>query len=179
VLRRRVLCDAACAIPGYTPGQGLGKRGDGITEPVAVTQRAPRSGLGTEEAVLEKRRRVQEAERASAAQQLEHERTRAGDFRARSSAAHAQRELVRRHGAALAALEALDRRLGVTASALWARVQEEEEDAPSSAELAAQLAAAHTRLREVHHYCAYCGAQYASADELAAACPGELEQDHE
>ena len=48
-----------------------------------------------------------------------------------------------------------------------------------AAALRVQLAALLAYLRARHRWCVFCGCAYASAEELAAECPGVYEEDHE
>ena len=128
------------------------------------------------------------------------------DFRARSSAAQARRELRRAAFAAFAALEKLDRAAGA-ADDEELLLSADDVDALNEAELRDQLARlcrcvlrfcclrvsapaalAHAwgghdrctrrRLREAHAYCTYCGLQFASTAEMLSTCPGEHADDH-
>ena len=119
---------------GYTPGAGVGKNEQGRTEPVAVVARAPRSGLGVDEAARERQRLAAAAALAAGEQQQRAAAATQQDFRARASAAHARRELTRRHRDACAALAALE---GAEAAAPCDAAEDAEE--PTEEELHEQL----------------------------------------
>jgi hypothetical protein len=141
LLRAAPAADARARLAtGYKLGGGLGKLEQGRTEPLVVMQRPPRSGLGSAEAAAELARAAraeQSATRAAHAEQEERART---DFRARASAAHARRELLRGHATAQATLEAMDRATGLTGSDLWGWTARPED---AETETRAQLALMH------------------------------------
>ena len=130
---------------GHVAGRGLGRREDGRLTPIVAVPRRRRAGLGVDEARATRDKRVaappaltrgsqaaREASDAAAAASTRREAARENDFRARTSAAHARRELRRAHATAVAALDKLDRAAGMTnedALLLCADVNDELPDA--------------------------------------------------
>lgn len=151
------------------------------TAPLPIVVRSARGGLGKdEEALREAREAVDAARRAGDAL--------ATQFAARTRSAHEAAAVRRRFRAALKAAHELD---GDVPSA-WHTLYEERASraldgalAPGDAEalnaaeeVAENLERCVAYLRIAHHYCFFCGAQYADAAELDQLCPGDTEEAH-
>ncbi|PAA91353.1 hypothetical protein BOX15_Mlig030075g1, partial [Macrostomum lignano] len=184
---------------GYQPGRGLGRAEQGRLEPVSLSLKADRSGLGhlaPQQAASRKR-----AAAAAAAANAEAEvAASAADFRLRMSAKFARADV----GADLARAQRACRRLDTEAAneageispppAAWfwppelpdegAALEESADDAdeqqdgeePSPEE---QLRLVVDRLRRLYSYCLWCGHRFDSPTCLLSDCPGPERADHD
>ncbi|CEO95539.1 G-patch domain-containing protein [Plasmodiophora brassicae] len=187
---------------GYTPGQGLGKTGSGVQEPIAIdTSPGSRSGLGL------KRHAAQVAEIRL---RLAHRMKQAQDdaFRGAMSHQYAVRRVEGKLATAQRVCRQLDEEAGLFVNFMWLADQR-----PSSAdafydperdafgyesvqhepialrrrvippaerltEVEDKLDEILSYLRVVYSYCLYCGYKYRDNDDLLAHCPGLFEEDH-
>lgn len=220
--------------------RGLGKAADGIAEPLAVTRRLGREGLGVTERKQRRAARHEELARLRA----EWAERRKADFSKAMSDRFAERRVAGQLVRAMKTVETLDERAGRPRSRLWwsseqggvgdegegggvagrsgvvegvddgqaaagagvgvkpsvgtaeagdaapktagegAGGDEEEEAAEDDDDLwpsltnAEKLSIVLAYLRSEHSYCLWCGHQYEGAEELAAECPGEAEEEH-
>jgi hypothetical protein len=182
------------------PGTGLGKNQQGVTQPISVEIRDDKSGLGAFE---EKKAAIE----TDAAMQklhsvvLAHKRAKLEEqFQNQSkSVFHEKKVIGNIHTAlkAIAHLEENDRQKGAVIEESNVKVPEilstlaalPLRETPVSVHtfLTEELSAAQRGqilldlleyLRERYFYCIYCGATYASAEEIESECPGTLYEDH-
>ncbi|CAM9217898.1 unnamed protein product, partial [Discosporangium mesarthrocarpum] len=125
---------------GYKGG-GLGKDGEGTSQPIAPVIKAGRAGLGKDSEI----RRVQEEkkERAKAQQawRVHREVERRKEFRSAMSLQFVDRRLQGELSKARRILEELDERVGMGRSVMWPDIQQEEGSAEGEGALQPQIMA--------------------------------------
>lgn len=191
---------------GFKAGGGLGKGQSGRADPIPLTIKQDKAGLGRVSKKQQRRGAAQQAE-AEALQRQQELQAAAAQSTEEQVKAHrqlqtqrfTQRRIAGQLRQAQGALETLDNRHGIDSSVMWYRPPTEQEDAINDIggepELAKgvneemeawqvlsqeeQLTEVVTRLRETYHYCFYCGSEYRDAEEMEEHCPGPGEEDHE
>ncbi|XP_049353482.1 uncharacterized protein LOC125818020 [Solanum verrucosum] len=159
---------------GYTPGSALGKEGSGRSEPVGLEIRRGRAGIGKEDDKVEKMRK--EMEKAKRDRRTEEELMET--FGSHLKERWKDKRIVSNFHKADAVLAQLENREVVTEKKEEEDVgkdEEEEEEEPITEE---DLLNTLMKLRDVYHYCLFCGCQYESTEALQSNCPGITEDDH-
>lgn len=171
---------------GYKEGSALGRKAEeseGLKEPIAISLRTDRSGLGR----LEEIQRVSEDQfRQKKAQ----EQNLASTYKDRMKERFGERKAHSQLKQAFNICVQLDQEKGLAYSPHLREFEEEEKrkEAEGDAyapvawefeEVLRRLDAVLAHLREQHFYCFYCGCAFNDADDLAQNCPGPSEEDHE
>ncbi|KAG7512695.1 G patch domain-containing protein 11 [Solea senegalensis] len=181
---------------GYKAGQGLGKKGAGRVDPIPLSIKTDRGGIGMEE--VKKRKAEEELEhyRQKVRAKQQNETRSLEDFRSRVRTEREERKIEADFRKSQRACEQLDTQKNITIPRedwYWPKVdaeeeEEEEEDANEEeseeeeiAELTAfdKLQILTSYLRGVHFYCTWCGTTYNDEDDLCSNCPGDTAADHE
>ncbi|XP_044146054.1 G patch domain-containing protein 11 isoform X3 [Bufo gargarizans] len=175
---------------GYKKGQALGKKGDGIVEPIPLNIKTGRSGIGHEE--MKKRKAEENLEnfrQKIQMRQQEQERA-ADDFRLRMKSKKEEQKLegdLRRSQRACLQLDE-QKRIGFPREAwYWPLTEtqeddsETEEDEVKEQELSTleKLQILTSYLRGQHLYCIWCGTSYQDEEDIESNCPGDTSEDHE
>ncbi|XP_071721702.1 uncharacterized protein [Rutidosis leptorrhynchoides] len=158
---------------GYTPGTALGKDGLGLVEPVGLDIRRSRAGIGREDHVKEKMKRVE----IEAHHMRRKEEDLMEDFGSRQKLQWRNRRIVVNFRKAKAALDQLENREIVVEKEEdedGGKEEEEEEEEITEEDLQDIL----MKLRDEHLYCLFCGFQYESKEAISSNCPGLNEDDH-
>ena len=153
---------------GYKRGEGLGKDGNGIKEPVQVKLKYDKLGIGTVEAD-KKYREETEYERSIKAlrQELYHnmkEQVYKQNLKERAN----RRNVVKDLRQAQQAIEMMDEENGRPRNKL---LLGDEDDCDIDI-LTSHLGRMIEYLRTTYHYCIYCGCAYNDDEDMNANCPG-------
>ena len=145
----------------------IGKTNAKTQEPLPMVQRARNEGLGADS---EAKRVVQEIRTAEQVTEQQYVARQAAEkqWAQRRRQVHAAEKILRE----LEANAKEEAKVKVEAN------DEEDEVVPDLAQLERRLVEVVERLRIKHHYCFYCAALFASAEELREHCPGPAEDDH-
>lgn len=170
---------------GFTPGSCLGSNNEGITEPIAVTIKNNRTGLGREQVLREIQARKQRYR-----QKRQETRMDPDKYRLALSKKYKEREVI----ADLRKSEKVCYRLDTENELekpdeywFWpdhCRPNLEDEDCAESDDDSVQYDAAEKLdmltlyLRQTYYYCSWCGVKFEDNDDLIASCPGPTKDDH-
>lgn len=185
---------------GFQPGKGLGKTGEGITEPISVTKldvKEAHFGVGVREEILRKEEKLlKEHEQSSIfREQLSVNYKSSIRFKARSR--HIS-NLVKK---AEKIVKTLDSAEGRERHGLWPKDSQEEsriktedeerreedkdggdenevEDVDQDVNEDERLRLLLEYLRSHHLYCLYCGCKFNDIEDMNQSCPGIDEDDH-
>ncbi|XP_053476634.1 G patch domain-containing protein 11 [Ictalurus furcatus] len=179
---------------GYTAGQGLGKEGTGRVEPLPLTIKTDRGGIGMEQ--LKKRKAEESLEnyrkRLEVKQQIEKKSLE--DFRERKRTEREKHETEGDLRKSQWACEQLDRQKGIIVPRdvwYWPEVvknqeadheelstgsEGSEEDNELTSLLKLQFITSY--LRSVHFYCIWCGTAYRDEADINTNCPGDTALNH-
>ncbi|CAH3122400.1 unnamed protein product [Porites lobata] len=184
---------------GFKHGMGLGKDGTGRAEPIPLSIKADRGGLG-HDMLLKRQREVKEVLKHEAAKKrMKIEENQRDSFRQHMSGKFAERQTASDLYKSQKACEQLDRSKDLPCVVKWfwpetkpdkeeseeekekdgtedADDDEEEEDEPEPAEKLVHLT---MYLRRTHQYCIWCGTKFDDDQDIADNCPGDTAQDHE
>lgn len=153
---------------GYQEGEGLGKDGNGIKEPIQVKLKYDKLGIGTEEAEKKKKEEEEYNRNLKAIRsQLEYNQ-RKSQFQAHVKEKQSLHNLSKDLRQAQTAIEWLDEDNGRPRNALLLDM-DESYDADV---LIAHLGKMISYLRSTYFYCIYCGCSYSDEADLNANCPG-------
>lgn len=175
---------------GYTPGQGIGKKESGISEPISIDLKTNRLGLGRaprkKPVVVRNGRKIEENMSTD-------------DFRGRIAQKKHEQMIEVDLRKSQKSCEQLDNRNGIEKPEeiwYWPVVEkkkdseseatdspEEEEDDENDAEnheipTSEKLEILTKYLRDKYFYCIWCGATYDDEDDLRDNCPGKTRDDH-
>ncbi|XP_051945563.1 G patch domain-containing protein 11-like [Xyrauchen texanus] len=179
---------------GYKAGQGLGREGAGRVEPVPLSIKTDRGGIGMEE--LKKRKAHEELQNYRKKLQMKQhmEKKSLEDFRVRKSTEREERQTLGDLRKSQRACEPLDSQKGITVprdSWYWPEVEKEDDDdeeeeakaegSEDEEELTPldKLQFLTSYLRGVHFYCIWCGTAYNDEEDLGLNCPGDTAADHD
>ncbi|MEE6475169.1 hypothetical protein FKM82_010650 [Ascaphus truei] len=182
---------------GYKKGQALGKKGDGIMEPIPLNIKTDRSGIGHEEVKKRKAEENLEIYRRKIRMKKQAEEQLADHFRMRLKNKQEERKLEGDLRKSQRACLQLDEQKGVSAPReiwYWPAADsqedeeeeddsddEEDEDLDKAEELGTldKLQLLTSYLRGEHFYCIWCGTAYQDEDDLTSNCPGDSSEDHD
>lgn len=178
---------------GYKEGEGLGRSAKGSTQPVELSLKAGRAGLGVDEERRRKKRDAEQNAQQKAAQRAALQQRVSASYVSGRASAFAARRVGGQLAAALRSAKQLDAAAGVAHNPLVedeeALAEEAKEAAtsappqeklatPSEEQLRQRLQRLLDYLRDVHCYCLFCGCKYEDWDDLRSSCPGPSEEDH-
>ncbi|XP_039493674.1 G patch domain-containing protein 11 [Drosophila santomea] len=183
---------------GYKAGSGLGKTSDARTEPVRITIKTGRGGLGRETAVAELTLKRQELRRAHLLSKVgieSGEEVTTEAYRRRATHKAEERKLQYDIKRCQQTCESLDLKSAIAEPDLdffWPPKQKDENETqsdaddpeveePSKEELyspSEQLELLTGYLRTAYCFCYWCGTNYEDAEDLGSNCPGLTRDDH-
>ncbi|KAH8243940.1 hypothetical protein KR032_011581 [Drosophila birchii] len=185
---------------GYKAGSGLGKQPDARKEPVGITIKSGRGGLGREAAIAELAAKRQEMRRAHLLQKAgieSSEEVSTEAYRRRATQRAEERKLQYDIRRCQQTCESLDLKAGVSEPDLdffWPPKPKEKEDSNDEdsdeakeeeetpkEELytpAEQLELLTGYLRTAYSFCYWCGTHYEGSADLDSNCPGLTRDDH-
>ncbi|XP_017083481.2 G patch domain-containing protein 11 [Drosophila eugracilis] len=182
---------------GYKAGSGLGKQQDARTEPVGITIKNDRGGLGREAAVAEltlKRQELRRAHLLSKAGIESHEEITTEAYRRRATHKAEERKLQFDIKRCQQTCESLDLKSGISEPDMeffWPPKPKEDDEIESEDEPeveepqkeesytpSEQLELLTGYLRTAYSFCYWCGTHYEDAEDLATNCPGLTRDDH-
>ncbi|KAM5163332.1 G patch domain-containing protein 11 [Mantella aurantiaca] len=179
---------------GYKTGQALGKKGNGIVEPIPLNIKTGRSGIGHEEMKKRKAEETLENYRQKINMQKRAEERAADDFRSRLRSKKEEQKLEGDLRRSQRACLHLDEQKGISCPRepwYWPAAdpqeddvetdEEEDEDEEKYEELSTsdKLQIMTSYLRERHFYCIWCGTAYQDEEDLNSSCPGNTSEDHD
>ncbi|KAH8360268.1 hypothetical protein KR093_011830 [Drosophila rubida] len=185
---------------GYKAGSGLGKQPDARTEPIAISIKNDRGGLGREAAMAELTAKRQEMRRAHLLRKAgieSGEEISTEAYRKRATQKAEERKLQYDVKRCQQTCESLDLAAGVTEPALeffWPPKPIEQNDDEPTEESASQEAEQEEKeeqysageqldllmsyLRTSYQFCYWCGTHYENAEDLDSNCPGLTRDEH-
>lgn len=182
----------------YNPGKGLGKLGEGRTEPVSVELKADRGGLGRDAAIKE----IMTRKLTILARKISNQSSSSNltEFRNRMKDQATQRLVTADLKKSQRMCQNLDEEKGTDKPAepwFWPEKEPEEESDKKKLKLEEEVEAEKpeeseddqlepmeklelltTYLRKVHIYCIWCGTLYNDDQDLSSNCPGLTREDH-
>lgn len=172
---------------GFKPGSSLGTKKTGILEPIAISIKNDRKGLGREQAIRDIQLRKQfYRERRSKQTSLNVE-----SYRASLSKKYRERDIMSDLLKSEKACYKLDTEGGIKLPAepwFWPRhclpneedADSDEEDDAEDAEYgpAEKLEMLTLYLRQSHLYCIWCGVKYDDEKDFSSSCPGSTREEH-
>uniref|UniRef100_A0A1L8DD32 G patch domain-containing protein 11 n=1 Tax=Nyssomyia neivai TaxID=330878 RepID=A0A1L8DD32_9DIPT len=174
---------------GYKKGEAIGKAGNqGILEPIGITLKSGRGGLGREAALRELEEKKMEILRQKA--KAKTEPISAEEFRRRMFRKAENRQIEADLSKCQRTCERLDQSLGIQEPEMewfWPpkpkEIDEEAEEEEQEAEEedfdpAEKLEMLTNYVRSMHLYCHWCGIKYNDIDDLVDSCPGATKDDH-
>ncbi|XP_059618268.1 G patch domain-containing protein 11 [Phlebotomus argentipes] len=185
---------ALLAKMGYKQGDSIGKSGSqGIVEPIGITLKTGRGGLGRDAAL----KQLEEKKQAILKQRLL-ERAGTGtvsaeEFRNRMFRKAENQQIESDLGKCQRTCERLDASLGTEEPEMewfWPpkpkeskedteeTEEEDDEEEEEDFEPAEKLDMLSNYLRSMHLFCHWCGVKYNDMDDLLANCPGATKDDH-
>ncbi|XP_069625200.1 G patch domain-containing protein 11 [Ranitomeya imitator] len=179
---------------GYIKGQALGKKGDGIVEPIPLNIKTGRSGIGHEEMKKRKAEESLENLRRKIQMTKQAEERAADDFRLRMRSKKEEQKLEGDLRRSQRACLQLDEQKGVgcpreawywppsdTQDDVSVTEEEEDEDEITDQELSTleKLQILTSYLRGHHLYCIWCGTAYQDEEDIESNCPGDTSEDHD
>uniref|UniRef100_A0A1B6CCU6 G patch domain-containing protein 11 n=1 Tax=Clastoptera arizonana TaxID=38151 RepID=A0A1B6CCU6_9HEMI len=184
---------------GFQAGAGLGKLGDGTTEPIPINCKNDRKGLGRE-AALKEIKQIKTKIRSEHLQKL----TNVMDFRARiREKSEEKRDMIDLVQSQRACRD-LDQRNAIEPEEVWfwpensskeleSKVNEDgdsksnpndpsdnetEDDLGQDFSIHEKLQMLTLYLRTTYFYCVWCGTTYEDYNDIASECPGSTRSDH-
>ncbi|XP_073528728.1 G patch domain-containing protein 11 [Phyllobates terribilis] len=177
---------------GYKKGQALGKKGDGIVEPIPLNIKTGRSGIGHEEMKKRKAEESLENFRRKIQMTQQAEERAADDFRLRMRSKKEEQKLEGDLRRSQRACLQLDEQKGIGCPReawYWPPSDtqeddsetEEDEDEVKDQELSTleKLQILTSYLRGHHLYCIWCGTAYQDEEDIQSNCPGDTSEDHD
>jgi len=171
---------------GYKSGTGLGKSGEGRVEPIPISIKTGRTGLGKEAAAKEKQEMQQKLFAIRNEQQEKISHLQRNDFRNRMRDKFAEKKIQIDLYKCQKVCHQLDSDNGISEPDhryFWPQslFQDEEDqlDEDESFALEEQLLYVTEYLRTNYFYCVWCAHTYNDAAELNAECPGNSSTFHD
>lgn len=179
---------------GYKEGTSLGKTGkEGIMEPIGITVKADRKGLGREAAIQQVRQKQQQLAREKMLKKADGEEFDPNEYRMRMVRKNQLKQVESDLYRCQRACQRLDIEMDFEEpTILWFWPEkpkevgdsDEEEQPPEVPEEEVQyephekLELVNDYLRTTHLFCHWCGVKYDSLDDMTTNCPGTTRDDH-
>ncbi|XP_018118512.1 G patch domain-containing protein 11 [Xenopus laevis] len=179
---------------GYKKGQALGKKGDGIVEPIPLNIKTGRSGIGHEEMKKRKAEENLENYRRKIQMRKHAEEQATDDFRMRMKNKKEEIRLRADLSKSQRACVLLDGQKSISTPReawYWPKLNEQEEEEEDDEteededlvkeELSTleKLQILTSYLRGKHLFCIWCGTTYQDEDDMESNCPGDTADDHD
>ncbi|XP_055707470.1 G patch domain-containing protein 11 [Phlebotomus papatasi] len=188
---------ALLAKMGYKQGESIGRSGSqGIVEPIGITVKTDRGGLGRDAALKQLAEKKQEIMRQRLLERSKTQPVSAEEFRKRMFQKAENRQIEGDLAKCQRTCERLDLSLDVAEPEMewfWPPKpkeqknkeedadedeEDEEEETEEDFEPAEKLDMLINYLRAMHLYCHWCGVKYTDVDDLTGNCPGATKDDH-
>uniref|UniRef100_H2YXF6 G patch domain-containing protein 11 n=1 Tax=Ciona savignyi TaxID=51511 RepID=H2YXF6_CIOSA len=173
------------AMMGYKTGEGLGKSGEGRTEPVPISLKSSRSGLGKEKFEEQKLIARKKMRIFMLQQRAKVENSKRVDFRSRMSEKFAAKLVERDLGKSQTACQELDMANEYTEPLInfywpekWSELEDEEPEVEEYT-VTEKLVMLTDYLRTEYFYCIWCATKYNDQDDLEMNCPGDTALSHD
>ncbi|KAG8444135.1 hypothetical protein GDO86_009352 [Hymenochirus boettgeri] len=177
---------------GYKKGQALGKKGDGIVEPIPLNIKTGRSGIGHEEMIKRKAEENLENYKRKIQTRKHAEEQATDDFRMRMRNKKEEIKLKSDFSKSQRACLLLDEQKGISTPRelwYWPKLQQEtneetEEDddddniTEEELDVLDKLQILTSYLRGEHLFCIWCGTTYQDEEDMVSNCPGDTAEDH-
>ena len=173
---------------GYKHGDGLGKKGEGRSEPVPIQLKSNRFGFGKESSDKEKLNARKKLKLIVAEKKLKLELIQQQDFRSRMSKKFNLQQTERDLGKSQTTCYQLDSSEEIEAPLyefFWPNhiIEVDEEEAEDTYEddytAEDKLAMITNYLREKYFYCVWCASKYNDLNDLMQHCPGDTAAIHD
>lgn len=163
---------------GYSDGDGLGKDGSGIKEPIELTIRSHNSGVGIE--IKSKSQIVEEHKKKSEERMKQFDKN-VKVYYDRVKEKGQMKLFLRDMHNAQRTCQHLDESKGIERNKFWLSEDGESDgfEYECSEDVQRDLNVLLKYLRNTHNYCFYCGCEYDSPEELSEKCPGITRKDHD
>lgn len=159
---------------GFKQGEGLGKDGNGIKEPVQIKMKSNKQGIGSEETEKRKKEEADYNRNLKIIRDQLLYNTRKQQFAERVKEREKQKSVIRDLRQAQFAIEVLDEKYGRTNNPLLIADDDECDIDVLSMHLQKMI----EYLRSAYFYCIYCGCEYNDEQDLATNCPGWMRNVH-
>lgn len=182
---------AMLAKMGFKKGMGLGKKEQGISNPIPLDIKEGRKGLGKESEEARRKKQRIEAHLIMAKRRKLMEENLKGDFKSRVTDRINERQIATDLYKSQKACQHLDNLKGLEPIHTWSwpkykTTTEEEEEEEVNDEIeddepedVIKLNSLTAYLRETHFYCIWCGTAYNDSKDLNDNCPGATFEAHE
>ncbi|KAM4043226.1 G patch domain-containing protein 11 [Anomaloglossus baeobatrachus] len=176
---------------GYQKGQALGKKGDGIVEPIPLHIKTGRSGIGHEAMTKRKAEEYLENFRQKFQMTQQAQGQAANDFRLRMRSKREEQKLEGDFRRGQRACLQLDKQKGISCPReVWywppSDAPQEDDSEPEEDEVTDQELSIPEKshilasyLRQRHLFCIWCGTEYQDEEDIQSNCPGDTFEDHE
>jgi len=177
---------------GFKSGMGLGKKGQGISEPIPLQIKQGRKGLGKEIDEDDRKKRYMEAQVIKFKRRKIDEEKIKGEFKTRMRDKHNERQSQSDLYKSQKACHHLDSLKKLEAKYIWfwpivkikdvneaEEIEEEEEEEEDEFDVYTKVEMLTSYLRTVHLYCIWCGATYNDEEDMESNCPGDTFDAHE
>lgn len=176
---------------GYKQGMGLGKSEEGRKEPIPLSIKAGRGGLGQESELKRKQEKQQLVSKLASEKRMKLEERQREQFREKQRERFSSRQVEKDLFQSQKACEQLDKAKKLSCTELWywptlekdadqeEDQKEEKEDDNEELENSEKLTILTEYLRRVHHYCIWCGSTFNDEEDLNANCPGDTYGAHD
>ena len=159
---------------GFKPGDGLGKDGEGIKEPVEIKLRFDKVGIGHEMGVQRQKEEEEEQKKLRALREELSFNMRKQKYDRYVRGKVEKNNIMRDLRQAQEAIEMLDEQNGKQRNSLLLG----DDDDCDLETLESHLRKMIAYLRTTYFYCIYCGCSYEDENDLIANCPGISRDDH-
>ncbi|EDV29103.1 G patch domain-containing protein 11 [Trichoplax sp. H2] len=174
---------------GYKVGDGLGRKANGIAEPLPINIKGDRGGIGKDEE-KNRKRKLQEIRLQQLAKRRQLvEKERAENFRELIRSKRTQQRAKHDLRKAQLACQRLDESKDLNYVKPWYWLIEDDEDekeqctleddAEDTATEFERLVELNQYLRSKYHYCIWCATTYDDSDDMDNSCPGDCAEDHD
>ncbi|XP_028517382.1 G patch domain-containing protein 11 isoform X2 [Exaiptasia diaphana] len=176
---------------GYKQGTGLGKEGTGRAEPIPISLKADRGGLGRDNHLKRQNDIKKTILEEKTKKKIKVEQRLREDFRKHMSNKFVDKKVQSDLYKSQKACEQLDKAKGLSCIQIWfwpevPKEEEEEEEDNNTGDVDCitlepydKLIQLTQYLRSEHLYCIWCGTTYNDDTDLSSNCPGDTAEDHD